>query len=287
MLQTVEQGGIPCPTNLGTEYGDHVHLPGSPIPWNPTAQYSAGPIFDDLYGCHLPAISWVIPDGSWSDHPSTGSSSTTLPLGPDWVGDIVDGVGQACGGKYWSGSEPTAVIVTWDDWGGWYDHIKPWAYYRSTLTNSCPPSAAPNGWGCGYDAGFRVPLLVVSAWTGQQTQNGVTGYVSGACGQAPLSSCPNFGTSNVYVHDFGSILAFTEWNFGMKNIDQSGDSGYADLNAPDVLGGNIALMDFFQLPLNSPRSFVSVTTKYDYTCFQQSGKCFGSAPYVPEDPDEY
>jgi hypothetical protein len=105
---------------------------------------------------------------------------------------------------YWN-TEPTAVIVVWDDWGGWFDHVKPWAYYRGTST-SCPTSDAPNGWGCGYVSGFRVPLLVVSPYTGTGSQqSGYGNYVSGACGASPLPSCPNLGTNNEFVHDFGSI----------------------------------------------------------------------------------
>ena len=265
----------------GTEYGDHVHLSGQ-------NGYSDAPIFDDLYGCKLPMISYVIPDQQWSDHPYQSGKSSSLSLGPYWVGDIINAVGTACSGKYWSGSEPTAIFVVWDDWGGWYDHIPPWAYYRGTST-SCT-GYAPNNWGCGYVSGFRVPFLVVSAWTGTQTQNGVTNYVSGACSP---STCPNYGQNNVYVHDFGSILAFTEWNFNFspKTIDWA-DKGYADYNAPDWGPGgagnpsNVPLMDFFGL--SQPRQFGPIsTTPYPYTCFTNWGNCPLQASYQPEDPDDY
>src|SRR5262249_38831999 len=43
---------------------------------------------------------------------------------------------------YWSN---TAIIITWDDWGGWYDHVSP------KVINS-------------YEYGFRVPLIVVSPY---------------------------------------------------------------------------------------------------------------------------
>ena len=43
---------------------------------------------------------------------------------------------------YWSN---TAIFITWDDWGGWYDHVAP------TIINS-------------YEYGFRVPLVVVSPY---------------------------------------------------------------------------------------------------------------------------
>ena len=46
----------------GPEWTSHVRLPGK-------SSYSEAPIFDDLFNCKLPQVSWVIPDGVWSDHP--------------------------------------------------------------------------------------------------------------------------------------------------------------------------------------------------------------------------
>ena len=71
-------------------------------------------------------------------------------------------------------------------------------------------------WGCGFTEGFRVPLLVVSPYT-------PPGYVSGAC---VGTSCTN--DQFPYQHDFGSILAFTEYNFTMQFIAKP---FYADYNA--------------------------------------------------------
>jgi hypothetical protein len=162
---------------------------------------------------------------------------------------------------------------------------------------STPPYNVPNGWGCGYVAGFRVPLLVVSPYTGTCSDppscTNATNYISGACGSSPLHSCPNFGTNNVYVHDFGSILAFTEWNFGMKNITYP-DLLYADCNAPDwgssgCPNGSTPLSDFFQL--TQSRQFVPVNTySWTYTCFTQWGSnsnCLSyGETYEPQDPDD-
>jgi phospholipase C len=279
---TPQGGSCPDPSPPQyTEYSKHVHIAGN-------NGYSDAPIFDDLYGCSLPAISWVIPDMKWSDHAwGPGNPQSRWALGAYWVGDIINGVGTAWNGKYWSGSEPTAVIVTWDDWGGWYDHVSPWAVYESSSSSSCPTTVAPNGWGCGYVSGFRVPLLVVSAYTGTYQNNTYGAYVSGECGASPLLSCPNFGNNNVYVHDFGSILAFTEWNFGMSYITYP-DPLYADYNAPDWGPGtekkpsNTPLLDFFQL--TQPRPFVSVDTySWNYTCFTE----WGSNTNCPNYPDTY
>jgi phospholipase C len=62
----------------------------------------------------LPQVSWVIPDLNWSDH-----AVTTSNLGPSWVGDVVNAIGRS---KYW---KSTAIVVLWDDWGGWYDNARP------------------------------------------------------------------------------------------------------------------------------------------------------------------
>ena len=95
------------------------------------------------------------------------------------------------GTTYWN---TTAILVVWDDWGYWYDHVLPWR---------C--SAGPNGTCLGYDNGtrqgqggeyvygFRVPLLVVSPFAKPH-------YISGTK-SAPIR------------YDFGSILRFIEETF--------------------------------------------------------------------------
>jgi len=89
----------------------------------------------------LPAVSWVVPTSTNSDHATSNSKA-----GPSWVGDVVNVVGTS---QYWS---DTVIFVTWDDWGGWYDHVTP------TIYNS-------------YEDGFRVPLIVISPFA-------KAGYVS-------------------------------------------------------------------------------------------------------------
>jgi phospholipase C len=127
-------------------------------------------ILSDISSCHLRSVSWVTPIGQNSDH---GGNITG---GPSWVAAIVNAIGtnSACpnGELYWHN---TAIFITWDDWGGWYDHERP------TILPS------PQG---DYQYGFRVPLLVVSAYT------------------------PAHYIDNVR-HDFGSILRFIEHNFGI------------------------------------------------------------------------
>lgn len=96
-------------------------------------------IFNDISSNALPAVSWVIPDGQNSDHPAQQEWGIRKDTGPSWVGQIVNAIGQS---SYWNSS---AVIVVWDDWGGFYDHI-------------APPQLDYTG------LGFRVPMLVVSPY---------------------------------------------------------------------------------------------------------------------------
>jgi phospholipase C len=260
----LKQQGQPC---SGPEWTNHVSLP------NPNLQSDGAPILTDIANCDLQKISWVIPDEVWSDHPSFSNASP--PYGPSWVANIVDAIGNSWSNSnhkcdYWgnNSNDTTAIFIVWDDWGGWFDHVLPPNVYRSKDPTMCPTSVQPNGWGCGNVYGFRVPLLVVSEYT-------KAGYVSGACtGHCPNSVFP-------YVHDFGSLLAFTEYNFGMPNIDQSGDNGYADLNAPDNVAPNVPLSDFFSL--QDKRGFTNIAAPYPATLFENY---YGNhAAYRPTGPD--
>jgi hypothetical protein len=248
----------------GGVYTTHVVAAG-------TGPGQGAPILTAIQNCALKDISWAIPDAAWSDHP--GESRGTPPYGPSWVGDIVDAVGNASNcdqSGYWN---DTAIFIVWDDWGGWFDHVTPATYpgfYRSSSATACPTSVQPNGWGCGYTYGFRVPLLVVSAYT-------KAGYVSGACtGNCPQKVFP-------YVHDFGSILAFTEWNFSAppNSLPFIAQPYYADYNAPDwgLLRNNVPLSDFFNL--NTPRPFTSINTSYNAQFFED----YYANGHTPTGPD--
>ena len=180
-------------------------------------------VLTDIQNCKLANVSWVIPNAPQSDHARSTDGS-----GPSWVASIVNAIGSnhAChktGEVYW---KDTAIFITWDDWGGWYDHVPP---YRIGQRNR---------WGAGYIYGFRVPLMVVSAYTR-------AGYVN---------------NSN---HDFGSILKFIEKNFGARGtpLGPIGPGTYADVYAND-------LARFFSR--TSPRPFHPIAAKFDANHFLHS-----------------
>ena len=129
-------------------------------------------VLRDIANGQLPAVSWVMPAGQYSDHP--GSVAATG--GPSWVASVVNAIGHS---PYWSS---TAIVVTWDDWGGFYDHVP-------------PPRVIHDGrsWGSGYVYGFRVPLIVISPYA-------KAGYISHV------------------NHDFGSILNLVEQVFNLQSL---------------------------------------------------------------------
>ncbi len=203
ICQARNVGGVP--TCTGAEWTANV------VSDNPAQ------VLTDISGCNLPNVSWVIPTAAESDHAAINNGS-----GPQWVASIVNAVGnQTCPGgeAYWT---DTVVLIAWDDWGGWYDHVKPF----EVNTNQ-------NSWGSGYTYGFRVPLLVVSAYT-------------------------NPGTVSNDVFDFGSILYFVEQNFGVGFIGPGTTtfSQYADYHAAKPPFGNLA--SFFNR--TTPKPFGQIPT---------------------------
>jgi phospholipase C len=92
-------------------------------------------VFTDVGRNSLPGVSWVIPDFDNSDH--AGKSKDT---GPSWVAQVVNSIGESPAWK------TSAILILWDDWGGWYDHVPPPGLHRSG------------------GLGFRVPLIVVSPY---------------------------------------------------------------------------------------------------------------------------
>lgn len=110
---------------------------GTNVTWPPTK------IFKDINKGTLPAVSWVTPDGANSDHPDEKTdhgAGHPIDTGPSWVTSIVNAIGES---KYWNSS---AIVVLWDDWGGYYDHVPPPFYDQQG------------------GLGFRLPLLIISPY---------------------------------------------------------------------------------------------------------------------------
>ncbi len=264
-------GCVATPEN--PDWDNVIDASSANIPPNP------GQILQDIQACNLAQVSWVIPNGAWSDHAGNADPNNPPPaLGPSWVGDIVNAIGQGMSGStcnplnapaYWAN---TVILITFDDWGGWYDHV-------------LPPSVGyinTGGIGSQNVYGFRVPLLVVSAYSPKR------GYVSGMAANNRVTSCPTTPSSR-YCHDFGSILNFIEFVFGTKN-KSLGEIypayHYADYYALDGPNNSTCkpstcpygLSDFFNFAL-PPAVFTPISTPYDANYFIN----YTAAPTPPDD----
>ena len=189
---------------------DAIHAVRYSPEWRKNVTQSNLVFFKDIAKGTLPAVSWITPDGLNSDHPAEVYHKPCQPgyklgdTGPSWVASIVNAVGKSA---YW---KSTAVIIVWDDWGGFYDHV-------------VPPH--PRTWQGG--PGFRIPMLVVSAYVKPHVEH--------------------------TVYQFGSILRFVEDTWGLGSLGTSDAHSTSIGNAFD-----------FNMP---PRAFKSIPSKYPLQYF--------------------
>ena len=212
-IQHICQSTGPGGDCVGPEWTNHVDL-------------KSADVLNDIGNCQLRSVSWVIPTGANSDH-----AAATDGGGPSWVASIVNAIGNSsrCDNDngYWNN---TAIFITWDDWGGWYDHV--------------PPPFLPQPQG-DYQYGFRVPLIVVSAYT-------PANYINNA------------------RHDFGSILRFIEHNFSIPE----GALNFADMRSTSDL------TNFFDLS-SEPRRFRVIDATKNAAFFLNDKR----PPTDPDDDD--
>jgi len=217
----------------GPDAIEHICLPsggvctgwGSHVNANKPAQ-----VLTDIGNCNFHELTWVTPTAPNSDHNNLNDGG-----GPSWVASIVNAIGNStCTDtvnhktlSYW---QDTAIFITWDDWGGWYDHEA--------------PTFLPGVQG-DYQYGFRVPLVVVSAYT-------------------PVGFVDN------QRHDFGSILRFIEFNFANLGLKE-GELGFADSRS------TTDLREFFNLS-RVPRTFITIAAP-------KNADFFINDPRPPEPPD--
>jgi phospholipase C len=181
--------------NAGVSWKYYAHLHKYAGMWSPfeaIAYVRRGPdwkkniiapetkVLSDVARGKLAAVSWITPSKADSDHPEARSDH-----GPSWVASVVNAIGES---SYW---QNTAIIILWDDWGGWYD-------------NAPPPQVDYRG------LGIRVPCLIVSPYAKMGSGSG------------------GFVTHTQY--EYGSILKFIEETFGLPYIGNSND-GYTDERA--------------------------------------------------------
>jgi len=126
-------------------------------------------ILSDLQNDQLPDVSWLIPpEGNPNEHPGGG---VNICEGENWTVDYLNAIFHS---DAWSS---TAIVIVWDDFGGFYDHVVPPHYDIMGL-------------------GPRTPALIISPYT-----------VAG--------SNPDGGSIDSTVYEFSSVLRFIEELHGL------------------------------------------------------------------------
>ncbi|HEV2102949.1 MAG TPA: alkaline phosphatase family protein [Candidatus Acidoferrum sp.] len=161
----------------------------------------------------LPNVSWVYAPSSpqdLSEHPPYGANAgqATVKLGTQWTAARVAALGKS---PLWG---KMAIFITWDDWGGWYDHVEPPLKDKWTGGG---PATGPSYTGTQFSYGPRVGCLVISPYSKR-------------------------GISSKF-HSHVSLVKFCEATFGLKAI-----------NARDAASDGMEdCFDFGQAPLGPPK----------------------------------
>ena len=136
-----------CENDAALTCAPVAQAPATPGIWNPLPYFdtvkadhqlnniqSVSSFYSQAKSGHLPAVSWVVPSGDVSEHPPSPVS-----YGQSYITSLINAVMRS---PDWNS---TAIFLTWDDWGGFYDHV-------------VPPVVDKNGYG------LRVPAMVISPY---------------------------------------------------------------------------------------------------------------------------
>ena len=118
-----------------TRFGPMNPLAGFPVARRlPSRFASTAQLFRDLQSGSLPSVAWIFPSGAESEHPPAD-----VRVGMWYVTAMANALMKS---RYWP---DTVLLVTWDEYGGFFDHVAPPVRHGTTL-------------------GFRVPALILSPW---------------------------------------------------------------------------------------------------------------------------
>ena len=141
-------------------------------------------VLTDIGNGQLAAVTWVSPSRWISDLPGVHNDR-----GPSWVSSIVNAIGES---QFW---DSTAIVIIWDEWGGFYD-------------NAPPPQLDFRG------LGIRIPCIIISPYAKEGPSG--AGYVSHT------------------QYEFGSILKFIEQVFNLPTVGPA-SHGYTDTRANSII----------------------------------------------------
>lgn len=131
----LEEKGISWAAYGEGDFDMYTQLRDPSNPGHARNSYPTSRFAQDAKAGHLASVNWVFND----DTDAQGG----VP-GMEWVGSVIESIKNAPGNLW----ERSAILLTWDDWGGFYDHVQP-------VKGEAPPD---------FPQGGRVPLLVISPY---------------------------------------------------------------------------------------------------------------------------
>lgn len=152
--------------------------------WNADVIAPSSRVLTDIGNGRLAAVTWVSPARENSDVPGMHNDR-----GPSWVSSIVNAIGES---QFW---DSTAIVLIWDEWGGFYD-------------NAAPPQLDFRG------LGIRIPCIIISPYAKEGPSG--PGYVSHT------------------QYETASILKFIEQVFNLPTIGPKSE-GYTDTRANSII----------------------------------------------------
>jgi phospholipase C len=155
-----------------------------PVRENPNWSAHAFPwqwFASDVRQGYLASITWITPPWDLSDHPDGPS----LCQGQNWTGKLVNAIMTS---PMWSS---TAIVVVWDDFGGFYDHVPPPKFDV-------------------YGPGPRVPMLVISPWAKRGIDHTTYDFTSVLKFAGENFGLPNLTPRESNANSLSSAFQFTK-----------------------------------------------------------------------------
>ena len=117
----LDAAGVPWKCYVGQKdprrFGPLNPLPGFPSLAGERGRRRLVPtreLFSDLRSGSLPAVAWIFPSGEESEHPLTD-----VRIGMWYVTAVVNALMKSTAWRH------TVLVITWDEYGGFYDHVAP------------------------------------------------------------------------------------------------------------------------------------------------------------------
>jgi phospholipase C len=136
----------------------------------------------DAEAGNLPSISWLTPPSEDTDHPPEGAC-----VGENWTVQQINAVMQGPSSQW----ESTAIFLTWDDWGGFYDHVPP--PYRDE-----------------YGLGLRVPMIIISPFAIHSVYHTEVEFASVLRFMEETFNLPNLGGADTVANDLQSAFNYRQ-----------------------------------------------------------------------------